>query len=44
MHLLALLAKACAILAGVLLTAITLMTCFSLVGRNSIGITLACHF
>jgi TRAP-type C4-dicarboxylate transport system permease small subunit len=31
------LAKACAILAGVLLTAITLMTCVSLIGRNTIG-------
>lgn len=29
------LAKLCAILAGVLLTAITLMTCASLIGRKS---------
>jgi TRAP-type C4-dicarboxylate transport system permease small subunit len=34
------LAKFCAILAGVLLTAITLMTCVSLIGRNTIGWTL----
>jgi TRAP-type C4-dicarboxylate transport system permease small subunit len=31
------LAKLCAILAGVLLTVITLMTCISLIGRNTIG-------
>jgi TRAP-type C4-dicarboxylate transport system permease small subunit len=31
------LAKACAIAAGVLLTAITLMTCVSLIGRNTTG-------
>ena len=34
------LAKFCAILAGLLLTLITLMTCASLVGRNTIGVTL----
>jgi TRAP-type C4-dicarboxylate transport system permease small subunit len=34
------LAKLCAIAAGVLLTAITLMTCVSLIGRNTIGWTL----
>jgi TRAP-type C4-dicarboxylate transport system permease small subunit len=34
------LAKFCAILAGVLLTVITLMTCVSLIGRNTIGWTL----
>ena len=28
-------------LAGVILTAITLVTCFSLIGRNTIGVTLA---
>ena len=39
-----LLAKFCAILAGVLLTAITLMTCASLLGRNTIGLTLAGDF
>jgi len=31
------LAKLCAIVAGVLLTAITLMTCASLIGRNTTG-------
>ncbi len=31
------LAKFCAILAGVMLTAITLMTCASLIGRNTTG-------
>ncbi len=38
------LAKLCAILAGVLLTAITLMTCASLIGRNTVGITLVGDF
>jgi TRAP-type C4-dicarboxylate transport system permease small subunit len=38
------LAKLCAILAGVLLTTITLMTCASLVGRNTVGITLVGDF
>jgi TRAP-type C4-dicarboxylate transport system permease small subunit len=38
------LAKLCAILAGVLLTVITLMTCASLIGRNTIGWTLAGDF
>ncbi len=38
------LAKGCAILAGALLTVITLMTCISLIGRNTIGITLAGDF
>ena len=37
MRLLELAAKVCAVLAGVLLTVITLMTCISLLGRNSIG-------
>jgi TRAP-type C4-dicarboxylate transport system permease small subunit len=37
---LSLLARACAILAGVILTAITLVTCVSLIGRNTIGTTL----
>lgn len=37
---LSLLARFCAILAGVLLTAITLITCISLIGRNTIGTTL----
>jgi TRAP-type C4-dicarboxylate transport system permease small subunit len=34
------LARLCAILAGVLMTAITLVTCASLIGRNTIGVTL----
>jgi len=38
------LAKLCAILAGVLLTTITLMTCLSLLGRNTVGITLVGDF
>lgn len=37
MKTLEILAKLCAVLAGVLLTAITLMTCVSLVGRNTTG-------
>lgn len=44
MHILESLAKFCAILAGVLLTAITLMTCASLLGRNTIGVTLVGDF
>jgi TRAP-type C4-dicarboxylate transport system permease small subunit len=38
------LAKLCAIIAGVLLTVITLMTCGSLLGRNTIGWTLVGDF
>ena len=38
------LAKACAILAGVLLTVITLMTCVSLIGRNTTGWTMVGDF
>jgi TRAP-type C4-dicarboxylate transport system permease small subunit len=38
------LAKLCAIAAGVLLTAITLMTCLSLIGRNTIGRTIVGDF
>lgn len=38
------LAKLCAVLAGVLLTAITLMTCASLIGRNLLGATLVGDF
>lgn len=38
------LAKLCAILAGVLLTVITLMTCASLLGRNTVGVTLVGDF
>ncbi len=40
MRLLEWLAKACAVAAGVLLTVITLMTCVSLIGRNTVGWTL----
>jgi TRAP-type C4-dicarboxylate transport system permease small subunit len=38
------LAKTCAVLAGVLLTGITLMTCVSLIGRNTTGWTLVGDF
>ena len=38
------LAKACAVLAGVLLTVITLMTCVSLIGRNTTGWTIVGDF
>ena len=38
------LAKLCAVLAGVLLTAITLMTCASLIGRNLFDTTLVGDF
>lgn len=44
MRFLELAAKACAILAGVLLTVITLMTCVSLVGRNTTGWTIVGDF
>ena len=44
MKLLETLAKLCAILAGVLLTAITLMTCASLIGRNTTGASLVGDF
>ena len=44
MRLLEPLAKLCAILAGLLLTFITLMTCASLVGRNTTGTTLVGDF
>ena len=44
MRLLELLAKLCAVLAGVLLTVVTLMTCGSLIGRNLIGITIVGDF
>ena len=40
MKILSLLAQACAILAGLLLTVVTLITCASLIGRNTIGTTL----
>jgi len=38
------LAKLCAILAGLLLTTVTLMTCASLIGRNTVGVTLVGDF
>ena len=38
------LAKLCAVLAGVLLTVITLMTCVSLIGRNTSGWTIVGDF
>ena len=38
------LAKFCAILAGALLTAITLMTCGSLIGRNTVGVSIVGAF
>ncbi len=44
MKLLDTLARLCAVLAGVLLTAITLMTCVSLVGRNTTGWTIVGDF
>lgn len=44
MNILEPLAKFCAVLAGVLLTGITLMTCVSLVGRNTTGTTIVGDF
>lgn len=44
MRLLERLAKLCAVAAGVLLTAITLMTCVSLIGRNTTGWTIVGDF
>jgi TRAP-type C4-dicarboxylate transport system permease small subunit len=44
LKLLTLLAQACAVLAGCLLTVITLMTCVSLIGRNTIGWTIVGAF
>ncbi|MFM9899982.1 MAG: TRAP transporter small permease [Polaromonas sp.] len=38
------LARLCAVLAGVLLTAITLMTCASLIGRNTVGVAITGDF
>jgi TRAP-type C4-dicarboxylate transport system permease small subunit len=38
------LAKLCAVLAGVLMTVITLMTCVSLIGRNTTGWTIVGDF
>lgn len=36
--------RLCAILAGMLLTGITLMTCYSLIGRNTTGVTISGDF
>jgi TRAP-type C4-dicarboxylate transport system permease small subunit len=44
MRLLEMGAKACAVLAGVLLTVITLMTCVSVIGRNTTGWTIVGDF
>jgi TRAP-type C4-dicarboxylate transport system permease small subunit len=44
MKLLELLARVCAVAAGLLLTAIAVLTCISLVGRNAAGMTLAGDF
>ena len=44
MRLLEPLAKLCAVLAGLLMTAITLITCISLAGRNTTGWTIAGDF
>lgn len=44
MNVLELLAKVCAIVAGLLITVITLMTCVSLIGRNTIGWTIVGDF
>ena len=44
MNILGFLARVCAILAGLLLTVITLMTCVSLIGRNTSGWTLVGDF
>jgi len=41
---LSLLAQACAVLAGCLLTVITLMICVSLIGRNTVGWTIVGDF
>jgi TRAP-type C4-dicarboxylate transport system permease small subunit len=44
MKLLESLARGCAVLAGVLMTVITLMTCISLIGRNTVGWTIVGDF
>ena len=44
MRVLEFLAKLCAVLAGVLLTVITLMTCVSVIGRNTTGWTIVGDF
>jgi TRAP-type C4-dicarboxylate transport system permease small subunit len=43
-NILAWLAKLCAVLGGVLLTVITLVTCVSLIGRNTVGWTIVGDF
>lgn len=44
MKILTTLSRLCAILAGLLLTGITLMTCYSLIGRNTTGATISGDF
>lgn len=44
MNILTSLSRLCAILAGMLLTGITLMTCYSLIGRNTTGATISGDF
>ena len=44
MKLLDQLARLCAVLAGILLTGVTLMTCASLIGRNTTGATIVGDF
>jgi TRAP-type C4-dicarboxylate transport system permease small subunit len=44
LRLLEILAKLCAVVAGVLLTVITLMTCVSVIGRNTVGWTIVGDF
>jgi TRAP-type C4-dicarboxylate transport system permease small subunit len=44
MKILASLARLCAVLAGVLLTVITMMTCWSLIGRNTTGASIVGDF
>ena len=44
MKILTTLSRLCAILAGMLLTGITLMTCYSLIGRNTTGDTISGDF
>lgn len=44
MKILEVLARACAVLAGLLLTGITLMTCASVIGRNTTGWTIVGDF
>ncbi len=44
MKILEILAKFCSILSGILLTGITLMTCYSLIGRNTTGNTITGDF